>query len=138
MPSEPKVQTQPMVGIFWLLGRLLILDASPLSEAEPYGDCLGHRKSHYNYWTAQQRLGTVPCDMEYEESPRGRVIFNTKTKRFALYADRCILEQNLVVNQIMRAMSLPASQTKVGTDGHFGHYKCFKCLETSGTCEDDF
>jgi hypothetical protein len=76
--------------------------------------------------------------MEYEESPRGRVIFNTKTKRFALYADRCILEQNLVVNQIMRAMSLPASQTKVGTDGHFGHYKCFKCLETSGTCEDDF
>jgi len=138
MPSEPKAKMQPMVGIFWLLGRLLILDASPLSEAEPYGDCLGYRESHYNYWAVQQRLGTVPCDMEYEESPRGRVVFNTKTKRFALYADRCILKQKLVVNQIMRAMRLPASQTNVGTDGQFGHYKCLKCLETSCACEGDF
>jgi hypothetical protein len=31
------VQKQ-MVGIFWLVDGRLIIDASPLSEAEPYGD----------------------------------------------------------------------------------------------------
>jgi hypothetical protein len=48
-----------MVGIFWLIGDRLILDTSPLSDAEPYGDSLGHRTSHIDYWTAQQCLGTV-------------------------------------------------------------------------------
>jgi len=127
-----------MVGIFWLLGDRLILDTSPLSEAEPYGDCLGHRTSHIDYWTAQQRFGTVSREIEYEDPPRGRVVFNKRTQRFDLYADRCILDRKAVIKRIMEAMHLPASQTSIGTDGHSGHYKCLKCLETSCAREDDF
>jgi hypothetical protein len=127
-----------MVGIFWLFEDRLILDTSPLSEAEPYGDCLGHRTSHIDYWTAQQRLGTVSREVEYEEPPRGRVVFNKRTQRFDLYADRCILKRKLVVKRIMEAMPLPTNQTNIGTDGQFGHYKCLKCLETSRAFEDDF
>ena len=138
MPSNPKVQDQPMVGIFWLLGKRLIIDTSPLSEAEPYGDCLGHEESHDHYWTVQQGLGNVPRDVEYDEHPRGRVVYNTKTQRFALYADRCILKRTSMVNRIMKEMCLPAAQTVSGTDGPGGHYKCSKCLETSDDGEDDF
>ncbi|HMG84817.1 MAG TPA: hypothetical protein VK574_03700 [Terracidiphilus sp.] len=128
-------QGQSLVGIFWLIGDRLILDTSPLSEAEPYGDCLGHRTSHIDYWTAQQGLGTVSREIEYEEPPRGRVVFNTRTQRFALYADRCILKRQAVVERIMDTMHLPTSHTNIGTDGH---YKCSKCLESSCACKDDF
>ena len=138
MLSKQLTQGQSMVGIFWLIGDRLILDMSPLSEAEPYGDCLGHRTSHIDYWTAQQCLGTVSREIEYEEPPRGRVVFNKRTQRFALYADRCILKRKAVVKRIMEVMHLSTSQTNIGTDGHFGHYKCLKCLETSCACEDDF
>lgn len=138
MPIEPKVQGQPIVGIFWLLGNRLIFDTSPLSEAEPYGDCLGHEESHDHYWTVQQGLGNVPRDVEYYEHPRGRVVYNTKTQRFALYADRCIVKQKSVVSRVMEAMCLPASQTDVGTDGPGGHYKCSECTQTSEDREDDF
>jgi hypothetical protein len=138
MLSEQMTQGQSMVGIFWLIGDRLILDTSPLSEAEPYGDCLGHRTSHIDYWTAQQRFGTVSREIEYEEHPRGRVVFNQRTQRFALYADRCILKRKAVVKRVMEAMHLPSSHTNIRTDGHFGHYKCLKCLETSCACEDDF
>jgi len=120
-----------MVGIFWLLGERLILDVSPLSRAEAGGDWLDHSMSHDDFWTEQQRLGTVPGDMEYEESPRGRVVYNRKTQRFALYADRCILREKSVVDQIMLAMHLPNSQTDVMTDGPEGHYRCFRCMECS-------
>jgi hypothetical protein len=48
------------------LAAQAILDASPLSEAEPYGDCLTHPNSHFDFWTEQQRLGVVPRDVEYE------------------------------------------------------------------------
>src|ERR1035437_10557045 len=88
MPNKQSAEGQQKVGIFWLIGDRLILDTSPLSDAEAYGDCLTHRNSHIDFWTAQQRFGAVPSDIEYEEPPRGRVVFNTKTLRFALYADR--------------------------------------------------
>jgi hypothetical protein len=128
---------QPKVGIFWLMGKRLILDASPLSEAELYGDCLTQRNSHIDYWTAQQRLGTVPRDIEYEEPPRGRVVFDTKADRFMVYADRCILAKEPVVSRILKEMNLPRGQTDVQTDGHYGHYKCFRCLEQTLQIEED-
>ena len=127
----------PRVGIFWLLEDRLIVDSSLLSEAEAGGDWLNHPTSHDNYWTKQQRRGVVPRDMEYEESPRGRVVYNRKTRRFALYADRCILKRKSAVKQIMKAMHLLASQTDVTTDGPDGHYKCARCLAASFDHHDD-
>jgi hypothetical protein len=121
----------------WLLGERLILDASPLSAAEPYSECLTHHASHIDYWTAQQRIGVLPRDIEYEEPPRGRVVYKTKTQRFQLYADRCILKRKSEVSRIMKAMSLPPKLTDVGTDGHFGHYMCTKCMDTSYKLKDD-
>jgi len=131
-------RVQPKVGIFWLIGERLILDASFLSETEAYGDCLTHRNSHIDYWTEQQRLGGVPKEMEYEEAPRGRVVFNKKTERFMLYADRCILDKKPVVNRIRELMQLPSDRTDVRTDGHFGHYKCYRCLGTSDESDNEF
>ena len=138
MPSEPKVQGQPMVGIFWLLGNRLIVDTSPLSEAEPYGDCLGHEESHDHYWSVQQGLGNVTGDVEYYEHPRGRVVYNTKTQRFMFYADRCIREKKSVVKEIMSAMCLPVSQTDITLEGRDSHYRCLRCMETSKAQECDY
>jgi hypothetical protein len=127
MPSELTHQKQQMVGIFWLIEDRLVLDTTLLSEAEPYGDCLTHGKSHIDFWTEQQALGTVPHDIEYEEYPRGRVVYNVKTERFTLYADRCILARKSLVGEMKKTMHLPTAQTDVMTDGPLGHYRCYRC-----------
>jgi hypothetical protein len=124
-------RVQPKVGIFWLVGERLILDASPLSEAEPYGDCLTHRSSHIDYWTELQRLGTVRDDVEYEERPRGRVTYNTKAEKFYLLADRCILNEAATVGRIMKKMDLPLD-TVVEADLH---YRCPLCNRSSSQQE---
>jgi hypothetical protein len=73
----------------------------------------------------QWRLGSkVPGESEYEEFPRGRVMFNTKTRGFTLLADRCILRDKSVVNTIMSAMNLPGNNTDKGADTH---YRCSAC-----------
>lgn len=124
---------QPLVGIFWLLGDRLILDTSPLCDAEPYGDCLTHRDSHIDFWTAQQRLGAVPREIEYEEPPRGRVTYDTKAQKFYLLADRCILKNQATVAKIMNAMHLPVN-TIVDTDPH---YVCPRCTTSESQQEQD-
>ena len=123
MANNLKSPQQQRVGIFWLVGDRLIIDASPLSEAERYGDCLTHRNSHIDFWTEQQRLGALPRDIEYEEHPRGRVTYNSKAERFYLLADRCILKNPATVANIMSAMHLPLN-TIVDADLH---YKCSGC-----------
>jgi hypothetical protein len=116
----------PCVGIFWLIGNRVISEGTPLSSAEPYGDCLNHAKSHLDYWLEHQRLGDLPRNVEYEELPRGRVVYNRKTGRYSLCADQCILRRESVIKRIVTALRLPAESTDVLTDSH---YRCFRCLE---------
>jgi len=126
-------QREPMVGIFWLIGNRLILHGTPISAAESYGDCLGHSKSHIDYWTEHQRLGDLPRDTEYEEHPRGRVVYNTDTGRYSFCADRCILRKKSIVKRIIKAMHLPIESTAVLTDSH---YRCFRCLSAQITIDE--
>jgi hypothetical protein len=118
---------EPQVGIFWIVDGKPLIDSTPLSQAEPYGDHLTHARGHAEVWGQYQRVGVVPIDMEYEESPRGRVMYNTKTQRFRLLADRCILRDRSMVSTIMKVMNLPNKTTDRGTDSH---YRCSACPPT--------
>jgi len=93
--------------------------------AEPYGAALTHPASHIDHWIRLQRNGEVSKAMEYEEQPRGRVVYDGREQRFHLMADRCILRRRDVVAGIMEAMHLP-DDTTLATDDH---YRCFWCLQ---------
>jgi len=117
-------QTESCVGIFWLHDGKLIIDTTPVSMAEPYGTALTHPSGHIDHWERLQRTGAVPADVEYEEEPRGRVVFDGREQRFHLMADKCILGRRDVVAGIMEVMHLP-DDTAVSTDEH---YRCRHCL----------
>jgi hypothetical protein len=128
-------QVEPRVGIFWLLGNRLILNSSSLSEAEAYGDCLTHRNSHIDYWTEQQRLGAISHEIEYEEPPRGRVLYHTKERKFYILADRCILDNKGTVSRIARELNLPPEGTAPARRDP--HYKCPNCMKTKKQREQE-
>ena len=117
-------QPEPRVGIFWLFDGKLIIDTTPVSMAEPYGTALTHPSSHIDHWERLQRTGAVPAEVEYEESPRGRVVYDGREQRFHLMADKCILGRRDVVAGIVEVMHLP-EDTKLSKDSH---YRCPRCL----------
>ena len=131
--KNPPTSTQSIsteesrVGIFWMLphGNLLV-DSVPLGEAEAYGDSLTHPRSHIDRWDELTKAGMADPATEYEELPRGRVGYDTRAKRFFLFADRCILARPAVVKRILAAFRLPPEAVEVGTDSH---YRCARCLE---------
>jgi hypothetical protein len=122
--NDDSVEKEPKVGIFWFFNRMLILDATPVSQGEAYGDHVGHAASHIDYWAELQRKRLLPPEVEYEEHPRGRIGYDKREERFWLRADRCILKKKTVLHRIMKAMNLP-SDTKIETDPH---YCCSVCL----------
>jgi len=91
-PPAQRRKKEPRVGIFWVLNGEPLIDSALLSDAEPYGDHLTHPRGHAAVWERFQQNGTAPREMEYEEAPRGRVMYNTKSRRFTLLADKCILD----------------------------------------------
>ncbi len=123
-------QLEPQVGIFWLVGTRLIIDAVPLSEASEYADFKIFEGDHITIWAELEKRGEVPRDTDYEEHPRGRVNYNTKTQRFTLFLDRCILRKKNVVAKRMSLMHLP-DDTALSTDEH---YQCFRCLAREQQC----
>lgn len=118
-------QPEPCVGIFWLFKGRLIVDSTPLGQAEPDGNTLTHAKSHREHWTALQEQGVLPIEVEYDEPPRGRVQYMPKKKRFLMLADECIIQNRAAVQRIIAALYLP-DDTEMLSDSD---YRCSKCLQ---------
>jgi hypothetical protein len=116
--TEP---TEPKVGICYLVGRKLLIDSTPLSQAGRHGDNFIHERDHIQYWEQLVSTGAVPP----EERPRGRVAFNERTGKYTLLADKCILGKKSLVAKIVPRLNLPPKDTETGTDKH---YRCFRCL----------
>lgn len=131
--KDRKPAAEPRLGIFWLLGKRLLFDMSALSEAESYGDFKIHYGNHVTVWERFRSQKLVPPEVEYEEPPRGRVTFNTKTRQFSLLADKCILSRKDLIATIKNELHLP-KQISLGTDPH---YRCFTCLHGAADDEED-
>jgi hypothetical protein len=114
----------PCRHLLVLHGKLL-MDSTPLNKAGTHLHFRIHSGDHISVWEKFQRNGIVHSEMEYEEAPRGRALFDTKKRQFTLLADRCIIRDKGIVRKIMSVMSLPSKNTDKGTDNH---YRCFACL----------
>jgi hypothetical protein len=81
----------------------LLTAGCPLDQAEPYGDCLTYGPGHYETWTQWRRDGTVDPALrtiirsyDYEDWPRGRIVFDRSRNRFIIYADRKLLTPAMI------------------------------------------
>lgn len=112
--------------------RHLLTAECDLTEAEPYGACLTFGPGHYEIWKEWRRRGPpnvalaeVVRDDEYEEWPRGRVVFDEAANRFMLYADRRITAEGLA-DEVARHFGLPSERVVVQHDLHYQSTRAIK------------
>jgi hypothetical protein len=77
---------------------IVVLERSTLDEAEPYGDYLTHPVGHHERWEEWQGLGktglsalgcrAIIAITEYEEWPRGSIVYEETMDFFVIYADK--------------------------------------------------
>jgi hypothetical protein len=120
----------PSVGIFWVVetgqGEARLLTAGcALETAEPYGDFLTFAGGHHTIWESWRKikdpnaaLRALVRSFEYEEWPRGRIVFDQKRKGFTLYADRKLMSAATIA-KIQALFALPPDKTIVETDFHY-------------------
>jgi hypothetical protein len=120
------------VGIFWAIKPpgipLILLDhRCSLDVAELYGDMLTCPHGHYDIWEEWRKAPTdvqrdarsVVVASEYEEWPRGRVVFDAIHQEFTCYADVQVLRRPSLIATIQQRFGLPIERTKMMWDSHY-------------------
>ena len=121
-----------MVGLFWIVeeaGRpVLISHAVILTEAVAYGDMLTVEMGHAEFWSDLAGRGgrslraagipNVPIWSDYDEWPRGRVLYDGAAQAFVIRADRQILGSSFL-RLIVDHFRAPVKETQVFSDDHY-------------------
>ena len=127
-PKSAVTPTQPAVGIFWRVSGVLVIDRSTLDKAELYGECITHAAGHYERWQEWQALGGAGrtaagypdriASTEYDQWPRGRIVYEVSARRFVLYADRR-LQQPDIIDALKAAFGLNGVDVIMMSDSHY-------------------
>lgn len=87
-----------------------------------------HAGGHYERWQEWQALGSARLtatgypdlilSSEYDQWPRGRIVYETPTRRFVLYTDRRLQRPN-INNALKAAFGLNEAEIVVRSDAHY-------------------
>lgn len=117
-------QNTPSVGIYWFVmidGKPeLLATKTPWPEAEDYGDFKTEATAHYTFWPRLRR--SLKLVGEYEDWPRGRVVYDTKKDRFTAYIDPQ-LAADAFKAAIVGYFGLPLEKTAFAFDAHYSAAK---------------
>jgi hypothetical protein len=75
------VAEMPRVGVFWIHEGIMHSESTALMDAVDYGDFKIHDRSHYEAWEGVVCANPSWVDLEYDQVPRGRVLFRPDLKR---------------------------------------------------------
>ncbi len=121
----------PSVGIFFgamlKAAPFILHEATPLAEAEDYDLCKTHPRGHYQAWEASR--AALALQGEYDDYPRGRLVFDARRLHFIVYLDRG-LDVPVFRRAILHYFAIPADGTVSRHDAHYARVRHRMRFET--------
>ena len=122
----------PRIGLFWMVEghdrAALIAHSVPLPEAAAYGEMLTIETGHADHWAALARrrgsdlraagISSAPLWSDYDEWPRGRVLFDRTSSRFIIRADRQLRRPDRIA-RIARHFGFDPTSATILPDDHY-------------------
>ena len=106
-------------GIFWFVDGEMVWDFS--QEKIGGNRFVDYPKSHFAMWDYLRNGRFEGSD--FATYPRGRVLYDTETEKYKVYADRCITD-----DQIREVLELMEVGFVVWQRCFDEHYSCDKCI----------
>jgi len=114
-----------LVGIYFFVGKEILIDTVPLSEGEKTEISIDHKGSHHAFWenlTPKNAAEKMFKSRAYDAFPRGRVLFHLKRNKFIIYRDRCLGDEQVRI--VMGKFGLNPAECDIEYDAH---YRCAGC-----------
>lgn len=86
------------IGIFWFYKNTVLGIAEDISQGcKGYNGLIDSNFDHVNVWETLEIKIQFPelKSMEYEQIPRGRLLYSTKQNKHIIYMDKTLFEPNV-------------------------------------------
>lgn len=111
------------VGIFWVRKNNTLLGVSePVEDSLNYGGFATYSNDHIRVWKKLKNDINAPKSWrysEYEEVPRGRVVFDLKKKAFVIYGPSHLVGDAAFKKNALSYFNIPASSASFKSDPHY-------------------
>lgn len=107
------------IGIFWYYDQKLMVKASALTEVKPVAGYADYEVTHHEVWDSLRFSNPELFDDEYDEVPRGRVIFNANQNLFYVYSSAKLISDRIFQGKVLEQFILPRAKTIFKADEHY-------------------
>jgi len=94
------------IGVFWIVNDKVDGFKEPVENGEDYGNTVQPSHDHFTYWDKFVLRYPKLKLMEYDEIPRGRVIYDKKKKRFVILSSKKVLNNGELIESICKFYGL--------------------------------
>ena len=108
-----------MIGLFWIINGNIDGYREPLKNGEKYGNTIQPRYDHFNYFEKIQEKYKKLKNLEYDDIPRGRVIFDTRKNKFVILSSKKVLNDKNLVKKVCEFFNLSKDNVKLRWDEHY-------------------
>ena len=116
----------PQVSTFWYVDGAFYGDELSWRDGEQYGYFIQSPEDHINLWSDYQQFVPEFKGVDYTYYPRGRVMLNTKIKKYIVCCDKCLLTDS-IKKEILSHFNLPKDGSVIwDTDEHYTCHQCSK------------
>ena len=117
----------PRLGIFWLhkeKGKIKIFysEDKSLDDCKTLDDITYPSIIHKEVWAYLKKHDFVPMNSAFTDLPRGRVVYNTKTKKYIVIFGKYLLDNYEAKNIIRADFNLDSSDTEYDKDKHYEEF----------------
>lgn len=116
---------EPQLAVFWYIPETntFVGDRGDISEGTYSGNFCELNYNHSERWAMWKGAYRVP-DVEYDHYPRGRIIFNSKTHKYVVACDPCIVDKEKFKRAVCHEYGLDRNKVVWEIDED---YDCNEC-----------
>ena len=107
------------IGIFWIYQNKIYLKTQNLQKIKPINGFIDSDLSHYKVWDEIKSKNKDFYLYEYEEIPRGRVVYDTINHNFIIYCNKDILLNLQNKKQILETFKIKNKNYSFKEDEHY-------------------
>lgn len=107
------------IGVFWIYDNKVFLETQKLEDIKSINGFKDSDLSHYQVWDKVKNQHHKFYLYEYEDIPRGRVVYDIEENLFIIYCNENTLQEEVSKKLILEKFQLLNENSIFKEDGHY-------------------
>ena len=108
-----------MIGVFWIYKQNIYLKSIKVDNVKAINGFIDSDFSHYQVWDEISAQNKDFYLYEYEDIPRGRVVYDVEYTQYIVYSNEDIINSDKAKKSITEAFNLNTTKVIFEYDAHY-------------------